>query len=132
MRRIFTSCLIGNAVLSALPMSAVATSPIHLARYEIGQAVNAGIAATETIAAAYQATGIMPNDNTTAGIDSRAAPVANVLVDATGAVLLKFRKDSTQAGKTIELKPRLVDGQIANWTCSSDDVSASLLPERCR
>jgi len=121
--------IIGILAAIALPAYQDYTKRAHVSE---GMSLSAGAkaAVTET----YASTGVLPADNTAAGLDTNTNIKGNAVTSVTvndGVITVAFDGNKVSTG-TLVLTPKDEGGSIS-WTCAAGNgLEAKLLPASCR
>jgi type IV pilus assembly protein PilA len=111
-------------------------------RSYIGQAAvvtGVGLAAHAKIAVAtfHSEKGQFPSSNAEAGLPAaeRIADryVSSIAIGSQGAITVTYQGERALQGKTLVLRPTVIDdGYAITWSCSGGTLPAELRPEACR
>ena len=149
-----TEVLVAVAIIAILAMMAVPSIQDRLVREQIVESAKVADVAKSAVATAWPANGIMPADNTAAGIPAADKIVGNyvsaVTVEA-GAVHVTFGNSANGAikGKILSFRPAVVEDERVvpvAWVCAHGrvpdkmtaqgrdrtDIAERYLPMNCR
>lgn len=98
----------------------------------IAQSFEQARSATQAVNQYYAQNHQLPSRLTDAGFNgSPPRGVDTFQIDPqNGTIIIRF-SDKALAGKSLSLTPH-ADGQVLNWSCTSDDLPSGLLPDGCR
>lgn len=124
------------AIIGILAAIALPAYQDYVARSQLGEAFTLASGQKGAVAESYADKGVMPADNTAAGVASAASIkgkyVANVTI-ANGVITAQMNSTGVAAGvqsKKVTLTPTVNNGSFS-WACSSD-ADAKYRPSSCR
>jgi type IV pilus assembly protein PilA len=110
----------------------------YLTRSKVSSGVVLAASAKSAVAEYYANNGVMPEDNSDAGL----APANNIANDyvvsvsigtvpTTGTITITYSMPELDPGDSILLSPETTAGAI-QWTCFSNNMATTMLPSSCR
>jgi type IV pilus assembly protein PilA len=127
------------AIIGILAAIAIPQYQDYTIRARVSEAVNLASAAKTSVAEFFNANGVMPDNNDSAGYTSPATDVvASIAIDDASAsqatVLVTLTTNSklgAAGGGTLTLTGTASGNQV-EWACSSDATAAKYVPANCR
>ena len=127
------------AIIGILAAIAIPQYQDYTIRARVSEAVNLASAAKTAVAEFYNANGVMPNGNDSAGYTSPSTDVVSTIVidDTSGSVatitvtLTNNSKLGAAGGGVLTLTGTASGNQV-EFTCTSDATAAKYVPANCR
>ena len=126
------------AIIAILVNMAMVSYKDYLVRSKISSGITLAASAKASVTEYYNNRGMMPVNNTEAGL-AQAASITNQYVvsvgvgtvPTSGTVTITYSMPELNPGDSIRLSPTPQPGSV-QWTCSSDTMKATMLPSSCR
>ena len=126
------------AIIAILMNMAMVSYKDYLVRSKISSGITLAASAKTTVAEYYNNRGVMPVNNTEAGLAQPASITNQYVVSvgvgtvpASGTVTITYSMPELNPGDSIRLSPSPNAGSI-QWTCTSDTMKTTMLPSSCR
>ena len=126
------------AIIAILMNLAMVSYKDYLVRSKISSGITLAASAKASVTEYYNNRGMMPVNNTEAGL-AQAASITNQYVvsvgvgtvPTSGTVTITYSMPELNPGDSIRLSPTPQAGSV-QWICSSDTMKITMLPSSCR
>ena len=122
------------AIIGILAAIAIPAYQDYLVRAKVSEGLNLAASAKTAVAEYYSSKGVLPTDNTSAGLAAPASISGNNVKSVsvgTGVVTITYSTDPNINNSTVLLSPSTNAGGV-KWSCSTGSVIGKYRPSTCR
>jgi type IV pilus assembly protein PilA len=127
------------AIIAILMNMAMVSYKDYLVRSKISSGLILAASAKSAVTERYVNTGIMPEDNASAGLAAPNSITNDYVVSlsigtapSTGTITITYSMPELDPGDSILLTPDISSGGTVRWTCMSNNMRRTMLPSSCR